>query len=122
MEIINPWHLYLWTRLDSLQDLFEVFAFFIGPLLLAWIPLFSDRDTRAWSKQWGRFFLPVHFIFFIFLILGAVLIPSKKDMAIIYIIPKIANNEVIQKEANEIYQIAKEALIEVLPNKKKAEE
>ena len=49
-------------------------------------------------------------------------IPNKKDMAIIYIIPKIANNEKIQNESIDIYNMAKAALREYSGLKPKEKE
>jgi hypothetical protein len=55
------------------------------------------------------------FVVFLFGTLVTVTIPNKKDAAIIYVIPAIANNENIQEEAKELYDFAKAAMKEYLP-------
>ena len=111
MEIISAWELYWWTRLDSIVGVAELGLIVSGVSLLA-ITIFVVGD-----QTWSRYAKPLiaSYLICFFLLLIALFIPSQKDMAMIYIIPKIANNEHIQQEASEIYTMAKDALQEYLP-------
>lgn len=120
MEVINPWFLYLWTRLDALNF---IFGFGGGMLLLAhlfYIPVWGECavETEPTVIKWFKRTLSASII----MILLFVAIPTKKDAAVIYIIPKIVNNETIQQEAGELYKIAKDALKESFPGQTKESE
>jgi len=146
MDMISPWMLYFWTRLDAIHTLFFNIAFFgvvfaLGLALFAYSNCFGEwtwvyecnyeekhekgaqeiRDRISSYKNAAKKLIIIGFLS-IFLMVA---IPSKKDMAIIYVIPKIANNEVIQKESVEFYNIAKNALKEyarIEPNVKEVKE
>ena len=114
MEIINPWVLYLWTRLDVFGIGFGLICTILLVLNVIWLPLSQDMDCRefyGFVKKYIKWtiLLPV----FGLLLCG--LLPSKKDMAMIYVVPKLANSQVLQQEAGDIYKMAKTALQEYLP-------
>ena len=109
MEIISAWDLYLWTRLDGLQAAFVTLTILSGVgALIAVIAVCVVEANKKWL--WAV-------LLFLCFLSGLVLTPSSKDMAMIYVIPKIMNNENIQNEASEIYTMAKDALKEYLPAK-----
>lgn len=122
MELISPWFLYLWTRLDSLafaSGLFATLFLIVGGVYLVFfaVAYFSDdipeekMPTIVRLNKWViGIFLTLSFM--------TLSIPSSKDAAIIYIIPKIANNENIQEEAKELYDYAITAMKEYLPKVK----
>ena len=119
MEIISAWELYLWTRLDGLNIIFKLLAIMsvIGVIIYLWasLPIYEcdgGEATKKWLRHWWKIVVPAVLFVMIF-----VLLPTKKDMAMIYVIPKIMNNEHIRQEAGEIYTIAKEAMKEYLPQK-----
>lgn len=103
--MITSWDIYWITRMDSLNDFFSIFG--IGSLvfflaLLSWSgPLAidgvydSNKREEYWrlyrkSMIWGVSFG----VIFTFL---SLFIPTTKEVAAIYIIPKVANNEQVQK-------------------------
>ena len=47
----------------------------------------------------------------------SVLLPSSKTIAMMYVIPKMADSEVIKKDVPEMYEMAKEALREYVGKK-----
>jgi hypothetical protein len=104
--MITSWELYLWTRLDGFQILFIGLA--SVSLLVAFVT--TIEEISGWLPY--RKYMVAITMFFAFL---AVLMPSKKDAAMIWVIPKLAtveNVELLQGEAAEIYKLAKQALKE----------
>jgi hypothetical protein len=71
--------LYLWTRLDAVQDLLTaVGAFGVFAITLALIPILGEGVFNEWK---GRLIRALIAIFAVFLVATA--IPTKSDMAII---------------------------------------
>jgi len=131
MDIISPWMMYFWTRLDEIHVLFFNITFFafifaFGCALFAYSNCFGTwswvyeyecignrektaqeiRETISSYKNTAKKLAIIGFIS-MFLMPA---VPSKEDVAIMYVIPKIANNKNIQQEASEMYEIAKDAL------------
>ena len=91
--MITSWDIYWITRLDSLQPLFGLTAM---ALALATIMLAFHASI---SSQWGemRRWIVVTTISTVMFIVLAILTPSTKEYAAIYLLPKIANNKQVQK-------------------------
>jgi len=127
---ISAWTIYWFIKLDSIISLCGGFAFasivlFLGMLVAIAVCYGTRSDymsgcwrneekaeiwsgyAKYWSKMAKRFaILPV-----LFIILHN-MIPSTKEMATIYVIPKIANstfvNETLPAEMKDIYGMAKD--------------
>lgn len=65
-----------------------------------------SKKTEIIAKRYLRWVSPL------IVVLGIMLIvmPSGKTLAAMYVLPKIANSEVIQGEAKEFYELAKKGL------------
>ncbi len=116
MEIISAWELYLWTRLDAVRGMLWGISLFLGVGLYGYT-LGLGYCCGWYNDHTKRFlvWLVVIVMFFSFSMIARALVPTQKDMAMIYVIPKIANSETIQNEASEIYTMAKDAIKEYLP-------
>lgn len=123
---MNSWMIYLWTRLDIIVILFgilsAVFLFVLSLLCMAYCGCDknNDKDTIKFLKK----IIPKFFLSFIVFLCLAILLPMKKDAAMIYIIPKMAQSETfnaISKETPEITKLALEALKETLQGMTKKE-
>ena len=97
---MTSFEMYLFTRLDSLVELCAIFAIIAGTGGAAAIFIFGinghiedDDDSKKLVSKIVKRVLP----FFIFFLLGAILIPTTKEYAAIYLIPKVVNNEEVQK-------------------------
>ena len=141
MEVISPWILYFWTKLDSLKVLLGLPGYsmaFIGIFItiVVMTNAFGDwnssdeypDDPNEYTDRKDSFYYAAYktkkfrarlskysktmLVIGTLMILVSTAIPSKKDMAIIYVIPKIANNTTLQQEGAEIYNLAKSALKE----------
>lgn len=122
--------LYWITRLDYLQQMctaFDVAFGVVGALFLigvigAWIGMETESATSGCEETVARI-LPFYkaarkglFIcwgIFMLSMVGTVFVPSTAEMAMIKVIPAIANSDFIQKdlpaEAKEVYVLAKQA-------------
>ncbi len=56
----------------------------------------------------------IAFIIFVVCVILHSLVPTKEEAAMIYVVPKLTNSEQLQKEAGEIYIIAKDYMADVL--------
>ena len=116
--MISPWTIYWITRLDGIIACFiplAVLSFlFIGVLMFLWF-MESDRKAHITMVSDDVYKLLPKYIRWllvggVFGVLGLIFTPTTKQMAVIYLIPAIANNEQIQAEASELYDLAKDYL------------
>ncbi len=119
--MISPWTIYWITRLDAVGNLLgacatvllTVAAFCIAARIVEHINR-GNEGTGATipdalyslMKRCSAGCLAAGML----CVVGAVLTPTTKQMAAIYLIPAIANNEQIQAEASELYDLAKDYL------------
>ena len=120
MEVISPWTLYWILQLDTIGMAAGVIVFF-GMIFvpLAWG--FSIDVIKAW---WAHLVSAALTLAWLIACVAAIFLPSTKSMAAIVVIPAIANNEAVQREASDLYQLAKQAIeraAEVEPQKNDAE-
>lgn len=133
MAVISPWAIYWILQLDSIGSaltMVGIAASFIAVAL--GINAFFNRDMAevyedstypegkakhasliAKSDSALRVFkrlAPVAGI----LLLASAFVPSTKTAAAVVIIPTVANNETIQREAGDLYKLAKDALADAV--------
>ena len=133
--MINESMLYWITRLDYLQQMCSAFAVIfgvVGAIFLigvigAWIGMETESATSGCEETVARI-LPFCkaarkglFIcggIFMLSMVGTVFVPSTAEMAMIKVIPPIANSDFVQKElpeeARDLYRYAKAYLKEKL--------
>lgn len=113
--MIDAWDIYWVLQLDTIGFAAALLTLVGGAVVaLAWIG-FLDSDTRL------SLFVPAMLTLLWLPVLAlAVFLPSTKTAAAMFVIPAIANNETIQRESGELYDLAKQALAEaVKPDKSK---
>lgn len=86
--MINEWTLYWILKLDNLKFGIFVFCMIFLSCAIALIILGSNDKNYKFINLGCLLFLP----FFIVSLLGVILLPSTKQMAMIYVIPKLANS------------------------------
>ncbi len=103
--MITGWDIYWITRLDHLQwALSLAFGILIIVSVVWWIIIeirrVEDECTRVdgWFAVISMTLLPV-------LLFGLVFTPSTKEMAAIYLLPKIVNNEKVQNIPDKALQL-----------------
>lgn len=102
---INSWMLYWFTRLDSIGNFFNFLSFIMGivTVVIAVMWLLSMEACLLDSDFWENFrknrikLLLISFIISCFIYIPCIFIPTTKEMAFIYLTPKVINNKEIQK-------------------------
>ena len=102
--------IYWITRLDAI-----VIAMRLSPLVILLMGMIAGIILMETDFECAKFVSKIMFVLFfslsILICFGSVFVPTTKEYCAIYAIPKIANNEKVQGEAKEIYELAKSWLI-----------
>lgn len=116
-DMITPWTIYAVMKLDLLISLISAIICIGGALgVVALFYSFSydcNNDKRPVIWKWLKRLLGLWLV----LLTLVVLLPSSKMLAAMLVLPRIANNEAVQVEAKEFYDLAKEAMVELTKDK-----
>lgn len=117
--------IYWITRLDKLNNVFEFVLLLGGMALLmltiAYVISSTSKDYDDESKTvntFSRKWLKILFFPWIFSLLGITFIPTSKEMAMIYVVPNIAESQVVKQDIPEIYDLGVNALKDWLKKNK----
>ena len=114
--------LYLWTRLDILHGICVAVIVIAGGCgLISGVGFAANRefaidyksDSATTKANWFKSILKKCFLIVVLALLTILTVPTKKDLAIIYVVPKIIQSETLQtvsKETPEITRLGLEAL------------
>jgi len=91
---IKWWHIYIISKLDDLRTLLELTMFFLAFPILGYVLIVSHSATVSIILL-----VCVVILWFIRLIL-----PTTNNAVVIYLLPKIANNEHIPKMPGKIVE------------------
>ena len=114
---LSPWTIYWIMQCDSIKAalcaMMVVYA--AASFCTMWLTLAASMEEklRADCSTFSKWAKKSISVFVALLIINSVF-PSTKTMAAAYIIPKIANNEAIGAEAKEIYELAKQAMVDLV--------
>ena len=112
--MITPMQMYWLVTLDNIVDMFCVFT--VLSIVAAIMGMCYVGETGNSSAKW----IPIMSIVVATLsFVGAVFIPSTKQMAAIIVVPKIVNNEKMQMAGNKLYDLAVEWMDELKPARAK---
>lgn len=117
--------MYWLTRLDKLNNVFEgilvLGGFALLILIIAYVISSTSKDiddeaktVNSFSKKWLKTLL----FPWIFSLLGLTFVPTSKEMAMIYVVPNIAESQVIKQDIPEIYDLGVTALKDWLKKNK----
>ena len=100
--------MYLIVMIGSIRTCFFVLGFIF--LLVTFVSYILCADVNGKIKNNAKIVknLIKGGIFGIFLMVLGFLTPNTKELAAIYIIPTVVNNEKVQNLGNDVYQILKE--------------
>ena len=115
--MITSTALYWVTRLDTIVNAMRLFPALVLVAGLVGVCIFSDMSGCYEAKRIWRNLFIVFFSLSILVCSGSIFVPTTKEYCAIYAIPKIANNEKVQNEAKEIYELAKSWLAEQVNEK-----
>ena len=122
---MSEWTLYWIFRLDVLHNVVTV-AFIGTTLGMVFTSFFITLNgcTDGWDDKVTVQFktiLKKVLIPYIALIFLYIFTPSGKELAAIYVLPKVVESDVVQEDLPEIYELAKERLKELLTEENKNE-
>ena len=133
---MNAWTIYWILQLDSINSSLSLAATIATCFTLGLAVMYlahSLADPTRWSAPEnkasaqksldmapgvGKFAVRMLLFAMLPLWTAATLIPSTKTAAAMVVIPAIANNETIRKEAGDLYALAKQALREAVTDEK----
>ena len=123
---ISAWDVYWIMRLDGIKAGLEnlvplgIILFLFSGIALT--GLFVNYEKEFPVKKAMRIYIPT-VILWIFLCFSNIFIPTTREAATIFVLPKIANSELVSeeipKEAREIYGLAKEWFKKAVKEKEK---
>jgi len=133
--MITESNLYWMTRLDEIKQFLAILGILIsilsgaGTIVLIGIFFTNSIEKPPEDKEVTKIIIKTTYCtafgFFLGMIfvISNIFIPTTKQYAMIKVIPAIANDQRIQQEASELYDMAKQALKQTLqiPNKEPAE-
>lgn len=111
---ITPTTMYWLTRLDGLTSLFSTITVLGLLCLIIAVPAFfvckyddtSDEMSKNLTRAAIRLITPI----WLFCALGALFLPTTKEMAMIYVVPQITESRVVQQDIPELYDLGVQAL------------
>ena len=116
--MITGWDIYWITRLDDIRHVLLGVTLFSALALFIIFVLCAAGNMVNQKGQW----VVISFIILIFScgVITRTFIPTTKQMAMIKVVPAIVNNETIQAECKEFYNLAKDGLKELVGKKNKS--
>lgn len=130
--MIDSWDLYWILQLDQIIKTFGMLSgacgfLFAVSLILYVFSYIARYDDPGEDKlplyeagiKIARFFTKILCSIFLLSICIITFLPTSKNMAIMLVLPAIVNNEEIQSEAQELYDIAKNGLKELVEESNK---
>ena len=103
---MNMFQTYLWLKLDAIQNALECIGIIGSTFTIVLTLAFSIENKKM---LYGLFLL----ILFLPMIILGMLMPNTKQFAVMYILPKITNEETlntVKTESFDIYKMAKKYL------------
>lgn len=124
--MISPFTLYLILMLDNIKGALVALLFASAlPAVICFIVTIVNSSCEYKSEEKyfaaGKKGLKICVPLMVFALLTQALLPSSKQAAAIVIIPAIANNENVQREAGELYQLAKQGLKQLVTSEAPAQ-
>jgi hypothetical protein len=106
--------LYLVLRLDCISTVGILFAWVTGILFVVTLGMFilnpEDHNIKDNARPWiKRFGIPFAIVLFF-----AVMMPGTKQAAVIYCLPKVVNNNQVQKMPDNLLRLANKWIDEQL--------
>lgn len=117
---ITPSMMYWFTRLDAIDCVFAVLltisaVWFIVTLVAFGINEPYDEDKKPYMRsfRWSAG------VFIMSLIVSA-FVPTTKEMAMIYVVPRITESQIVKQDIPELYDLGVNALKERMKDSAKA--
>lgn len=116
---ITPFEIYLVMQMNSLCWLLLILCLVTGGIsvvsFIELLSVFTTEEKRTPLKRVLKISVPLSIVF----LLLFVFTPSTKTVAAMYVVPKIVNNENVQKLPDEMLQLFHESIKDMMPKKGK---
>lgn len=124
---ITPATLYWITRLDGINNLFLVILVF-GTFALAILSIANiiascspqDEDSPVIKEAVGKW-IKILLFPWVLALFGNIFTPTSKEMAMIYVVPHLAESQVVKQDIPEVYDLGVKALKDWLKKETKEE-
>ena len=107
---ISPWVIYWFTRLEPLHGLARTLLIISSFLLLFYfVFVWTEGKGRVLvtaTRVSKKYVAPAFALSLLFLCF----VPDEKDMALIYVVPRLAESRVIQRDLPDLYETAVDRL------------
>jgi len=108
---MSHWMIYWWIKLDDLQNASSIFMLLLTialvALTIAWFINKANKNP-VWKTIRNFWFIVMPLcVCFLFL---AIFLPSTKQFAVIYLTPKVVNNEDVRELAGDGMKVMKHKL------------
>ena len=122
---VTPSMLYWLTRLDNLNTAFGILAF-LGGLAFVFSAFFHiatrcDEECDEGVKRVISTAFKIITLVWSLGVVGTIFTPTSKEMAMIYVVPHIAESQVIKQDIPELYDMGVAALKDWLKPEQKDE-
>ena len=124
---ITPATLYWITRLDGINNLFAITLVFgtfalvilcIANIIANCTP--EDADSPVIKKATGKW-IKILLFSWVVALFGNIFVPTSKEMAMIYVVPHLAESQVVKQDIPEVYDLGVKALKDWLKKETKEE-
>ena len=120
---VTPSMLYWLTRLDNINTAFGILAF-LGGLAFVFSAVFHiatrcDEECDEMSKKVASTAFKIITPLWLLGVVGTIFTPTSKEMAMIYVVPHIAESQVIKQDIPELYDMGVAALKDWLKSEQK---
>ena len=106
---MTGWEVYLWLKLDTLCDFFVgMFSVGTGMIIFTFIAiLMLDAENRFTSnaKRIAKRIILIMLPFLFVGLIGTIFMPTTKQYAVVYALPKIANSEAVEQLPRDALKI-----------------
>lgn len=108
---MNPWLIYLWQQADVVRNALSGAGGMVacGALLALMMGPMEYDVTKEYKVAWNKICRRVAILAASVAFLG-LLIPKSNTIALMYVLPRVAQSEAIQRDLPEIYDLAIGAL------------
>lgn len=101
---MSPWVIYWWSQADSMREVLGVMSAMV--LIIGGFGSVMYYAENNELPRWVKALLCAAVVAGF----AAVLIPSSRTIALMYVLPRVADSDVIQRDMPELYRLAVDAL------------
>ena len=111
--MITPMQMYWLLKLDDILAIsLAIFVLTFVGFVVCLVGAISYKGEEYFECEYNKFKIGRNILFWFVLFLGSIVmfVPSTKQMAAIYVVPAIANNEKVQNIGNKTLDISNQLL------------